>query len=835
MRSLGRDVLGAGGPIAGSLAGSGPSVTVTAPSGTVSTGGPELTVEWDYDGGLYAQASWLVEILSGSAVLYTSGVRSGTDTSHTVDVDAHGLPHDGDSLTARVTVTRVGAAHQSHTASDDETFSLEWGDPVLAITSPADGASTGDVTPTVTWTFSETQSAYRVQVRFHGSDGVLFDSGWTTGSDLSYELPYSLQNLSAYDITVQGKNDHGMRSPADSVAVFTVFDDPTQYAENPGVGRIYEVALNGRGLMLADNPPQGITHRDGTVDLTPPRLATSDTPFDQAIDRHAFSTADDWSAGAGQRWRDREGSTSAAFWDSEGVDPFSGPGSLSLLNTAEVIVESGLAAPWKVAVADGKLFWTTASGLAYTDGETPGTVAAGAVTDLTSDGVEWYAASGSAILRGSTTSSTWSALDAVGVRWAAGRVCAAVKAGSSSTPNRFTTLNDAGAEEVEDGHLTLPEGHTVVLGGATAGAFYFGAHGGQSGEIWQWPLGLDQDGGFFAPYVAWQMPEGLYPSAVGVAGGDVWVRAVRADGEDAGEVFIYRGVPGGGLTPVLVAELGVTSAEGTFLEHDDKVLFSWEDTDGEAAWGAVNLVSGGYARWWRTGAAGAITGAVVWNGEPVWTVSGDDVYGVDRDSFEAEGWVVQSTADGGSMLPKVWDRVRITHQPLGVDESIAVSYSTDLGNVFLDAGANSGLGSTTRTFDVGVQSGALAFKVTLEGPGTSTPSLAAMFPMYHALGLADALIQLPVLCADTLTSVTGSPLAESKPGLAMELRAFLKGLTQQRVLLQDIDWPISRRAEVWEVVGVEWQGLGGVYDEALGYKSWMGVSTVTLRKLGAGG
>lgn len=196
-------------------------------------------------------------------------------------------------------------------------------------------------------------------------------------------------------------------STPDTVTINVDLADATDYPDEPGVGRIYEVGINGVGYMLADDPQRGIRYQRGSVDLLPQRLATGDTPFDEAIDRYTFAHDDDWSAGAGQRWRDRPTSVPERYWDSDGVDPFTEPGELSLLNVTEESLDSAYAGLRLVVVGDEAYALTADNTLTRHNGtawQTPFTItdAGGTVvvSDLASDGQNWYAATGSSVRQG---------------------------------------------------------------------------------------------------------------------------------------------------------------------------------------------------------------------------------------------------------------------------------------------------------------------------------------------------------------------------------------------------------------------------------------------------
>ncbi|HEX7099339.1 MAG TPA: hypothetical protein VF377_08850 [Acidimicrobiia bacterium] len=620
---------------------------------------------------------------------------------------------------------------------------------------------------------------------------------------------------------------------------FVVFQVDTpgvgEITPNRDVGTVYEIGINGVGLMLADDPQRPETLPVAVVpDLASPRLATGDTPMSQAIERYVLETVHDWSAGAGQRWLNRQGSTSRAFFDSEGVDPFTVPGEIRNLPSMGL---DGLAVSnLRGVVVDGVLYifydgnkmkvWPSGSEVSLTVSSV-----AVVLRDVTTDGQYWYAATDQGILRGTSSNpdAAWSALVADEVVWAAGRLCCAVRNGSSTTPNRFTTLGADGTEEQVGGHVTLDEGHTIVLGGAVGGSFWFGSYSGSVGQVWQWPLGVDENGSFHVPFVAWEMPPGLIPTSMGVAGGDVWVRAYRPTTQ---EVFIYRGVLGqGNLIPFIVAYLGVGEQPGgRFVEVGDMVLFPYRSTNQEAALGGVYLPTGGYARWLNTKVGSAeIADILEYQGKVHVVHSGGVSYELD-DAWDY-GWLVQSTMDGATLLDKVLDSIRIEIPPLQQDQVVAVAVSLDQGLSWTQVGAANVPGSQRQVFEVGARVNNFTIRVELTPSALGPARLFAHQSKYHGLGLRDVVVRVLVKAHDEMTGVNGAPLPENKPGRGAEIMRWLESLGQTRVLFQDIDWHFTRQADVWEVISVR-STRESLYDPHLGAKRLGGTVELTLRRPG---
>ncbi len=605
------------------------------------------------------------------------------------------------------------------------------------------------------------------------------------------------------------------------------------------VGKIYEIGINGVGYMLSDDPEERDSLPGVIVpNLEAPRLATTDTPFSQAVERYTFETFHDWTAGTNQRWLNREPSTSRAYWDSEGVDPFTEVGELSSLPTVAQSLAETYSDLRVVVVGEDMYAQVSADELKRFTGSTETWGSALTITDggaitisgLASDGQFWYVATGTSIVRGTTTdpAASWSTVDAVTCKWAAGRICAATKNGSSGTPNRFTSLSDAGVEEVVGGHLELDDGHTVVMGGAAGGHFYFGSYVGDQGLIWAWQLGVDSEGAFHVPFVAWEMPQGVIPTAVHTAGGEVWVRAYRPQGATSGEVDIYRAIPGSGLTPFLVAELGVTDQIGDFDEVGDLVLFSWEDNSGDACLGAVSLVTGGYAKWLLGHETGLVRSVVEWEGREVFTIKGQGVYLRSITAFETTAQLDTSIVDGASLIDKVLDSVTLEVSPILASGSVEVLYTLD-GASYVSAGTLSTVGAQRIRFDLDLRSTTFGLRFILTSGGTTVTKMYAAQTQFHPLGLRDLITVLRVKAFDKMTGMNGAPLPDNAVGHGVTIMRTLESFGQSRILLQDIDWHITDNAQVFEVVGVQSTRVS-VYDAQRGVKQVGGDVDLTLRK-----
>ena len=716
---------------------------------------------------------------------------------------------------------------------------VDWEVPTATLTFPT-AADVTTPTVTATWTYVDTgplaQLSYRVLLSYTSSGNPLYDTGHVTGTDLTFDIPTLLTQGSNYTVSVWVKNTQGNESQVSSQAFGVDLTDVTDYPIVETVGTVYQVAINGVGYMLADNPDKDQAgHLRQSVSLDPPRLATTATPFSEAIDRYAFDTVSDVSHGAGQHWGNRNGSDVQKFHKSQGVDPFTVPGHITLLKATEEEIDDTYADLDLVVVGETLYAQTAASELTYvtTPGgsETPISITDGVgavtITSLCTDGQYWYASAGAdGIMRGTTTNpaAVWSdplawpttTFASVGdIDYAGGRICVAAAASGASSHNVFHTLAADGDPERVLGHITFDDGVEVRIGGSTGGFIFFSAGQGNNGSIWAWPMGLTESGAQLYPFEVWTLPEGMYPEKVSVGGGYVWVRAVRPQGSGA-DAYIYQCVVSdtGALVPRKVVNVGQNDATidhtvGDFAVCDDQVLFSWKKlNDGTVSGvGAVDLKTGGYATWFQTGSAALDVKAIdVWQGRCVFALQGDGVYVVDPDVYQASGWLQASETDGASALVKSWDDLDLVFEPLEANVSVTAEYSLDSGNSWTTAGVSDTSGMVQGHHEITKTSRAAVVRTTIAtSDGVSTPTLSIVGLRFHALGLSDSVTQILIDCRDEIALLNGRPMPGNGPGAGSTRARTLEGLNQQRVLFQDIDWHITGDTIVSELETAETQ------------------------------
>lgn len=234
-RALGQGTLGwgrfGGGPYSIS-----PVITIT-PLGTVSTGGPQVTINYGYsqDAGLSQVMVRVVVLRSdhkrtpiGQQAFYDSGwvnsaVTSGGEGAVTLDFVEAGIPVDTGSQSKDPTLHLVVRIYSSPTTNPDNSgwwgmaespaFDIQWGVSTLTWQlQPASLVTTPEVS--MSWTFTATrgltQGSYDVLLTSTDGAIIFYDSTTETGATDTFTIPYKLQADTSYRITVSASNTEGV-------------------------------------------------------------------------------------------------------------------------------------------------------------------------------------------------------------------------------------------------------------------------------------------------------------------------------------------------------------------------------------------------------------------------------------------------------------------------------------------------------------------------------------------------------------------------------------------------------------------------------------------------
>lgn len=708
--------------------------------------------------------------------------------------------------------------------------------PSATITAP--GATVTSTTTTFSFTYSSpvsrTQYSYQAQIRTQDGSTVLFDTGTVVSASTSgLPLSYLLSDGSTYQLWVRVSDafDTGDWTTTTFTAQLA---DVNSYPDNTQVGSVYEIAINGDGYMLANHPERPYRRSAGVLD--PPRFATGETPFSEAVERYTLIGKSDWSSGAGQKFADRPSSVSTRFWESEGINPFNEDRSLTLLQACETELADTYTLPHAV-VAGNALYVCTADGEIKSiadpgDAATTFTITGSAqVDDMTSDGTYWYYADGANIFRNNSAAdpvTAWSTLNAYKIDWASDRIAIAY---DSSGDAVFSTLADDGTEEVTSGRATHANA-TITDITSGAGFTFYAVQRNSGCTIMAW-----QNGSTDAPFVSLVLPAGQSVSALGFYLGNVFIRATEIqDGKT--NAIIYRAVPvEGRLTAERVLEIEDAATDhsiGDFSGDDRFVYFSWKamSSGGRSGIGCIDLSTGGYATWFYAdsdSATGDVLSIVQWDGLTAFTVAG---YGtvLETSDYLASGTLKASHHDLGTSLVKIVDDISIIMDPLASNCGLSARYSTDGGGSYTSTGdAVSTAGTKTVTWTLSDRVNVVGLEITLTtSDGASTPVVRTTTIRVHPLSLSDQILTLPVNCSNRVAGLNGHDLPYKTTG--MQRARSLESLLGSRVRLQDVDWPVTQTAQIWEVVGAEYIESNHTFSQNKNRQVQSGVCVMTLRR-----
>lgn len=699
------------------------------------------------------------------------------------------------------------------------------GAPTVAVTSPLSVVTASPIT--VTWSYTSpiarAQEAYRVRLLNVDQTFTFYDSGIQSGAAGTFDVPFGLHAFTNYAVSVEAYDGLDWSDAAIQPFEYQPSDQTATTDPNLQVGSVYEVAINGVGLMLADHPEKGDTYRRQNAQLDPQRFATGDTPFSESVERYTFIGHQDWSGGEGQEYLDRERSLASRYEYSEGVDPFEF-GQLACLPEMEIGAASAstgqplirTAAPGVfgyLTPVDTWWFKTGASELTKWDGTTatafdPG----GTVLSLTTDGFYWYVSTGADIYRGDTAATPgapWSTENMANIYWAADRLVGIPFAATDS----LSTFDTAGAVVDTFQHLG------ARINGATGGDGYlwYGVLRGTSCEVRAWQLdSTDQ------PFIAFTLPEGDAIVQLYFYLGNVFI--------STREGRIYRCVPNEGrLTASVVLDEPTFVGVGGFAGNGSKVAFTWlnMELDGSGGIGVIDLESGGYARWLSSENADdtlLVDGVAPYNDQFCFTVRTEGLY-IPTTTLRS-GLLRTSISDLASGTRKVFDSIKVSSQPLNGE--IEVLYSIDSNQTFHSLGSHDSTGALSREFQIGLSAEAIGLEFRLT-PDTLSPVLLLAQVKLHPVGLVDQLVTMAVNVANEQLGMNGQPLPLNGPERGQSLARWLESVLSTNVLFQDIDWPVTRQAQTFQVTAVDYRPVG-VFNRHLNRREDGGVVVVSLRR-----
>jgi len=611
---------------------------------------------------------------------------------------------------------------------------------------------------------------------------------------------------------------------------------------NPDVGLRWEVAINDVGYMLADAPDQEITYRRLISVLEPQRFADGATPVSESIERYSFFNSSEWRGGAGQRFLNRANSDQSSYWDSQGLDVFCECQRLHLLPSVDLKQASATSA---MAVAGGEylLMQDTGQVEQHTisgDTVTPGNTHAYTATDLDIGYGKGFIATGTdlrEITLGSAGDSQLSTLDCHRVAWIGDRL-AVLYRHSDATTWRFSSLSTSGAEEVTDGHLTLPGATSASmgsceyrLGGIASGINYVWFSGwtqdGEEGHIYVWNIDTT-----LAPFIAMTMPKGEIPIDLFFYQGGLYIWAAERNG---GVVKIYRGVVNGDgtITPFLVvSDAGSAPASllydgPKFAAKSEELFFAWNGMQTNGGFGVLHLPTGGYSKRGHADLSGEVVSTFVWGNRPGCAVNARGAYLEHSTNLESTGWLRTSIADADSALDKHWDSVSFNaNQEAGTD--VDISYTLDGGDTYVAVISNST--DEEAVAALGLEGASLGLQITLDGDGaTATPYVRVVSAKFHPRGILDEVFVLPINCSDNIKDLKGSPI-QRPVDTGVDQARSLSLLAGNAVTVQDVDYQKTNATYDLEVVAVDVRRFLQTYDPSVARGRAGLVAMVTLRR-----
>lgn len=410
----------------------------------------------------------------------------------------------------------------------------------------------------------------------------------------------------------------------------------------------------------------------------------------------------DWSHGTGQRWADRGQSDVSRFRHSQGIDPFTNPGYISLLKDTTQVISSNDSALQVLTVA-GFIYYLTTTGVKFassTGGLASPTSVAGlpgsGLVMMCTDGYNIYIAAGTGGVYQTTAGATGSATHLVNV--ASNNVyfvafCSNVLLVADS--------NTGGLYQVSTAITVWPtalikQGDSSWLWNCACGGFgwiYIGGYSGSSltnsqfGAIYK--TQMESDGTTLtAPTLSAPLPPGEIPYALfsfvnfvclGTNQGFRFCQTLSANdpGGTSGDLKV------GSIIPNL--QESVTKPVRCFTAQNRFVYFGWSnysastvnatDTQTGLGWADISRFTGDLTPAYSSnvmvsGQTGEVTSLAWWNGAPIFTIGGVGIY------TTATTYVPSGNVQSGYIGFRI------------PDQKVLIAYSVDLTDAASSVGAS---------------------------------------------------------------------------------------------------------------------------------------------------
>lgn len=430
----------------------------------------------------------------------------------------------------------------------------------------------------------------------------------------------------------------------------------------------FNVSLNGRNYMIDLSQPFYRQYHRQIAPLLRTQADTSKTPGEQSLDPNGLwrRSFEDWSAGAGQRYQDRDSSVPNGFWQSKGIDALTDRWQISLLPDTAAQRSSAntnlavVACNGRVYVADGQtLAYTTGLSGTVTWTTVTGTPAV-AISSICTDGFTVYAAYGaSGVYTTDSNTSTASqyVTAAVGSSAVVGYVNDRLMLGNSGTGGDGKLYNIVASGALPTA-LFAPNNANATWVGFAEGdnQLYAAVNIGLKAYVYGTTTNTDGTA-LTAPTVQGALPLGEKVTAIFgyldqlIIGSNLGVRwaAITSGGGISLGALITGQTPG--------VTYGPTTAVQALCGYGRWVWFGWADYDTTSTGlGRLDLenfavagVQPAFASDLMATAQGAVTGAANLDGTVIFAVSGTGFYVQSADLVASgqvtSGYILYDLAD----------------------------------------------------------------------------------------------------------------------------------------------------------------------------------------------
>lgn len=680
------------------------------------------------------------------------------------------------------------------------------------ITAPADGTIVTSASGlNVSWDFAGADTATEAvcQLRDEYGQTVIWESSPVAtpgGTTPDFTVSHVMASGASYEVQVRYRRTSD-GTLVTLTSVFRVETSTTPAFPTITSNGAWEVAINGEGFIVRDTPEAPYRRQLST--LQAPRLATGSTPFSEAIERYTFVGVNDWSGGAGQELASRPTSDTSRYLTSQNIDPFE-EGKLRLSPHLEQLHALTGTDSWLIAYDGGYMsvenVGSTLRHRASVGASATSTLSfSPPVVDIATDGLQAFllrtdgrvfvTTDGATGANQGAVSGALTANGAERIGWIGDRV--AVGYTDSNDNACFSTLDAGMVEEVAGGRFKHPDGAIADITGGDGYAYYIVNRAEQS-QVYAWQLGSTD-----ASFIALTVPAGERAFHIGFYLGNVFL--YTADGANH---HVYRAIPSNGaLTPQKVLSFPNTTTPtyrgNSFTGYGNLVLFPWpgmSDT-GRSGAGAIDLETGGWARYLSVpagaGVGGTVNDIITLGSTIIFGVGGEGIFATNQTATvfnDGDTYVTFSADDLGSGIRKVLDEITLVFTPESSTTVSTVTVDVDLhdGTGWRTVGdMTTGPSQLTGRFNVDLECRTFSVRVSFTqydpgfGASPAIPELSLVQTKLHPLSEVDEVIQLPLDLSDRAVSPNGRP-APTTPEPFDRFRA-LRQLVGTRVTFQDVD------------------------------------------------